>query len=109
MSVTVNIRYYGKNGSAKAFAQEMMQSGTVEAIRKKLGNLTYQYYISWDNPEMILLIAQWINQEALDRHHKSSIMQTIITLRDKYDLHMEVERFISDEAIPNQDQKYIRP
>lgn len=35
MSITVNLRYKGKNGSARAFAEEMTTSGTVEAIRKE--------------------------------------------------------------------------
>lgn len=34
MSITVNIYYSGKNGSAFEFVQEMIKSGTVEAIRK---------------------------------------------------------------------------
>ena len=31
--ITVNIRYTGSNGSARAFADEMITSGTVAAIR----------------------------------------------------------------------------
>lgn len=39
MSITVNIYYKGENGSARAFVQEMISSGTVEAIRQEKGNL----------------------------------------------------------------------
>ena len=31
--ITINIRYTGMNGSARAFAKEMVASGTVEAIK----------------------------------------------------------------------------
>ena len=55
MSITVNLRYKGKNGSAKKFANEMMKSGTVEVIRSETGNLRYEYYQSLDDPETILL------------------------------------------------------
>ena len=34
-------------------------------------------------------------------------MQTIAQLRDKYDLHMTVERYVSDE-LPSSDQGFIR-
>ena len=37
--ITVNIRYTGTNGSARAFADEMIVSGTVAAIRAEEGNL----------------------------------------------------------------------
>ncbi|SEK63697.1 Quinol monooxygenase YgiN [Ruminococcus sp. YRD2003] len=109
MSITVNLRYKGKNGSARAFAEEMTTSGTVEAIRKEEGNLRYEYYLSLDDPETVLLIDEWTEQAAIDRHHASPMMQKIAELRDKYDLHMTVERYISDEeGLPDNDKKFIR-
>ncbi len=109
MSITVNLRYKGKNGSARAFAEEMTTSGTVEAIRKEEGNLRYEYYLSLDDTETVLLIDEWTEQAAIDRHHASPMMQKIAELRDKYDLHMTVERYISDEeGLPDNDKKYIR-
>ena len=33
MAITVNLRYNGTSGKARAFAEEMMSSGTVEKIR----------------------------------------------------------------------------
>lgn len=35
-------------------------------------------------------------------------MQRITELRDKYDLHMKVERFVSDNSDASADQKYIK-
>ena len=42
MAITVNLYYTGKNGSARAFAEEMMASGIVEQVRAEEGNLRYQ-------------------------------------------------------------------
>ena len=108
MSITVNLRYTGKDGSAKKFAEEMVSSGTVDAIRNEAGNLRYEYYESLDDPETILLIDSWENQKAIDVHHASSMMQKIMELREKYDLHMTVERFVSDETMPDSDKSFIR-
>lgn len=109
MAITVNLYYIGKNGSARAFADEMIQSGTVQAIRNEDGNLKYDYYLKIDDPETLLLIDSWKTQSALDLHHASPMMKKIIKLRDKYDLHMRVERYITDEAgIPDSDTRYIR-
>ena len=44
MSITINIYYTGKNGSARIFAEEMIKSGTVEKIRSESGNLRYEYF-----------------------------------------------------------------
>ena len=59
------------------------------------------------DPETVLLIDAWEDQEAIDRHHASPMMGTIAALREKYDLHMQVERFVSDgEALS--DERFIR-
>ena len=107
MSITINIRYRGNNGSAVEFAKEMTSSGTVAKIRNEEGNLRYEYYQSLNDPETILLIDSWENAEAIDRHHASEMMNTITELRNKYDLHMEVDRFTSLDN-PKSDDKFIR-
>lgn len=109
MPITVNIYYTGKNGNAKKFAKEMTNSGIVEDIRKEKGNLKYEYFFPMEDEETVLLIDSWENQDAIDVHHKTPMMQKIIELRQKYDLTMTVERFISDEnGIPEQDKKFIK-
>ena len=81
MAFTINIYYTGSNGSAKQFAV--------------------------NDDETILLIDSWENQKALDEHHKSETMKKILELRNKYDLHMKVERY-SLEDNKEKDKKYIK-
>lgn len=107
MTITINLRYTGTDGNAKKFAEEMISSGTVDAIRAEKGNLRYEYYQSLDAPETILLIDSWESQEALDAHHATPMMATIAALREKYDLHMTVERYTSVET-PETENKFIR-
>ena len=106
--ITVNLYYTGKNGAARAFAEEMIQSGVVSAIRAEDGNRRYAYFFPMDDPETVLLIDQWRDQAAIDAHHASPMMGRIAALREKYDLHMKAERFVSDEALPEQDLKFIK-
>lgn len=109
MSIVVNLRYTGTNGNAVRFAREIEQSGTADAIRKEDGNLRYEYYIPMDDPETVLLIDAWKDQDAIDIHHASPMMKTIAALRDKYDLHMTVERYVSDDAgFSEHDTSFIR-
>ena len=105
MAITINLRYKGAN--ARAFAEEMTASGTVDLIRAEAGNLRYEYYISFDDPETVLLIDSWTDQAAIDAHHASPRMATIAALREKYDLHMTVERFVSIEDNA-EDERFIR-
>ncbi|MGN0642898.1 MAG: putative quinol monooxygenase [Huintestinicola sp.] len=109
MSITVNLYYTGQNGNARKFADEMESSGTADLIRSEKGCLRYEYFVQINDPETVLLIDSWTDQEAIDEHHASDMMKTITEFRDKYDLHMRAERFISDEnGIPHSDLKYIK-
>ena len=53
------------------------------------------------------MIDCWENQEAIDVHHASPMMAKIAELREKYDLHMTVERYVSEE-LSEHDQSFIR-
>ena len=105
--ITVNLYYTGTNGNARKFAEEMESSGTAAKIRAEKGNVRYEYFFPMNDPETVLLIDAWENQEAIDVHHAPPMMQTIISLREKYDLHMKVERFVSEE-LPETDKGFIR-
>ena len=107
--ITVNLYYTGTDGSARRFAEEMVQSGIVDAIRAEEGNLRYAYFFPMDEPETVLLIDQWRDQESIDVHHASPMMAQIAALREKYDLHMKAERFVSDESgLPEKDMRFIK-
>lgn len=104
--ITILIRYKGKEGNAKKFVNEMMSSGIVNEIRKEYGNLRYEYFFPVKDDDSVLLVDSWINQEALDRHHELNLMNKIKLLREKYDLHMEVEKY--SLIVDDKDEKYIR-
>ncbi len=107
MSLVVNLYYTGENGNALKFAEEMEESGIASRIRAEDGNEKYQYFQSLSDPETVLLIDAWRDQQALDVHHASPMMEKLAALRDKYDLHMRAERFVSAEAY-EADEKFIR-
>lgn len=109
MSITVNIYYSGEGDNARKFAEEMVSRGVVSKIRKEKGNLKYEYFFPMDDERTVLLIDSWENQAAIDAHHASEMMKDITVLREKYDLKMKVERYVSDDGgIPEEDKKYIK-
>ena len=107
--ITVNLYYTGKDGNARRFAEEMESSGTADLIRAEKGNVRYEYFLPINDPETVLLIDAWESQEAIDTHHASPMMKTIAEFREKYDLHMKVERYLSDDGgVPASDEGFIR-
>ncbi len=109
MAITVNIYYSGINGSAREFAKEMVSGGIVADIRAEDGNLRYEYFFPMEDEETVLLIDSWKDQASIDAHHASPMMGKIMELREKYNLHMRVERYRSDEdGVPAADKAFIR-
>lgn len=96
MSIIVNLYYTGKDGNARKFAEEMTARGIVDAVRAEEGNERYEYFFPMEDAETVLLIDRWKDQEALDIHHKSEMMKQIAELRDKYKLHLRVERYVEE-------------
>lgn len=109
MCIVVNIYYTGTGNNARKFAEEMESSGTAAAIRQEEGNLRYDYFLPVSEPQTVLLVDCWKDQQAIDRHHASPMMGKVAELREKYDLHMRVERYVPyDGGIPEKDQCFIR-
>ena len=104
--ITVNIYYKGENGNAKKFVEEMKSLGIVDSIKTEDGTLRFDYFYPDGDEETVLLIDEWENQEALDVHHKLPLMKKIMELRDKYNLHMVVNKY--ESINDTKDEKYIR-
>ena len=107
MSITVTPPPPGAPGPAPQFARAPESRGTAAAFRREEGKLRYEYFQPLQDEKTVLLIDSWESQQALDVHHASPMMQTIAALRDKYDLHMRVERYVSADET-TQDDKIIR-
>ena len=59
------------------------------------------------NLRRVLLIDSWESQEAIDAHHHTPTMQKIVELREKYDLHRKILRFVAED-VPSGDGAFIR-
>ena len=104
--ITLHVFYFGEDNKARLFAEEMENSGLANEIRNEEGNLRYEYFYPRNEDNAVLLIDSWVNQEALDIHHELPVMDKIAKLREKYDLHMKVEKFVSIDI--DGDSKFIR-
>ena len=52
--ITLHLFYTGENGNARKFADEMESSGLADLIRKEPGNLRYEYFQPFADPETVL-------------------------------------------------------
>ena len=93
---------------------EVVDAICMHEFIKKSGIVPLSYF---NNPDINMeedenwfkIIDSWESQEAIDKHHATPMMDKITELRNKYDLHMKVERYIEDTAgIPDKDKNFIK-
>lgn len=57
------VTYHTRTGARADFLRAMETSGILETIRKEAGCLRYDYFLSADDPEAILLVEKWESEE----------------------------------------------
>lgn len=102
--LTINIRYTAENGNVQKYVEEMEKSGIADKIRSIEGCIRYDYFFPADDPNGLLLIDEWADQEALNRYHSSPIMQEAAALREKYKLGGRQVRMFRPMTPPNAQQ-----
>ena len=96
----INIRYSAENGNARKYVEEMESSGIAAKIRAIEGCVRYDYFFPADDPEGLLLIDEWADQEALNRYHSSPVMKEAAALREKYKLGgRQIRRFYPESPM----------
>ena len=78
----------------------------VEKSRQEEGNVSYVNVQDREDERIRIFLELWKDQDAIDIHHATPMMATIAALREKYDLHMHAERYISEDL--GTDGKFIR-
>ena len=62
------VTYTAKSGQRDAFLRAVLQSGVPETIRQEDGCLRYDYFLSAERPDEILLIEEWASAEQQQTH-----------------------------------------
>ena len=68
----------------EAFLQRMNGSGVLAAIRNEEGCIKYDYYLSAQDPNELLLIEQWETKEHQQIHVTQPHMDKMRTFKDEY-------------------------
>lgn len=109
MAITVNIYYTGNRGAARKFAEEMTVSGVVDAIRAEAGEPAVCLFLPHGGPGDCAADRQLARSAGFGHPPRLPHDGADRRLREQYDLHMRVERYLSDETpTTSQDEAFIR-
>ena len=92
-TIILHCTYTCKSGMAEPFVQALKDSGAQESVWAEDGCLQYDYHISCEAPDTVVLLEQWRDAAALEQHQKQPHMETIRALKADYVTDMKLERF----------------
>lgn len=71
-----------KPGKRDAFLQQVAASGAHQAVRQEEGCLQYDYFISVEDPDRLLLVEKWTSRGAQQVHMTQPHMDQIRAIKE---------------------------
>ena len=91
--IILQVRYYLQPGKRDAFYETLNRIGVGQGSRAEEGNLQYEYFFSAADPDTMMLLEQWKDQESLDLHKTMPHFLALGELKDEFVLDTEIKRF----------------
>ena len=92
-NIILHVYYTCKSGMAAPFVQALKDSGAQAKVQTEDGCLQYDYHISCELPETVVLLEKWRDAAALERHNTQPHMEDIRRLKAIYCTDMKLERY----------------
>lgn len=83
-TLTLYVRYLAKPGCRETFLRQLTTHGVIDAIRREDGYLRYDYFLSVQNADEILLVEQWQTDEKQQAHLRAPHMDRLRRLKSEY-------------------------
>lgn len=83
-SFIIYVKYTCKPGCREAFLNELTAQGIVDAIRREDGCIRYDYYLSVQDDNTLLLIEQWASEAHQQTHMGQPHMAALRAAKEKY-------------------------
>lgn len=87
------VTYTAKPGMRDRFVQEIFESGVLEKIRREDGCLGYDYYLSAEKEDEILLIEKWTSKEQQQIHLTQPHMEILKSVKNECIAETKLESF----------------
>ena len=84
MKRAVEVHYFIKEGRRADFYNEIISRGIADAARAEEGNEKYEYYLSPENENELLLLEIWTSPEAVKLHMDTPHYKALGELKKEY-------------------------
>ena len=91
--IVIHVTYTCLPGKAQELVRALKDSGAQQAVRAEPGCLQYDYSISCEAPDTVILLEKWQDQAAHEFHMRQAHMQTIAACKEGRVADMRMERY----------------
>lgn len=78
----LSVNYFARSGRREEFLRRIVEGGILAAIRAEEGCLRYDYYLSCQNEDEILLLEEWDTAEHQRIHMEQEHMKRLRVIKD---------------------------
>lgn len=96
--IVLIVTYKCKPGMREEFLEAIIAEGIDVACRADEGNLKYDYYMSTDDENEMLLVEKWRDAASIDLHNEQPHFKRIMEIKDEFLEETTVEKFVSEDA-----------
>lgn len=91
--IVLNVIYSCKSGQRAAFLDAIKAEGLDDASRNEGGNSKYDYYEAIHDPDELLLVEHWQDEEALKAHFEEAHFKRLGELKDEFVSNTSIAKF----------------
>lgn len=89
----LNVTYRMKPGKREEFLAQVTAQGILAAIRAEEGCLGYRYFCSVEDPDQLLLVERWTDEQAQATHMGQPHMKQLAAIKEICALDTKLERY----------------
>ena len=92
-NIILHVYYRCKSGAAQDFVRAIKESGAQDLVRAEDGCIQYDYTLSLEEPDTVVLLEKWRDSDALAAHMQQPHMETIKELKSRFAPDAVIERY----------------
>ena len=92
--VILHVYYMCKAGQAEAFVQALKSSGLQGKVQAEDGCIQYDYHLSLEEKDVVVLLEKWSSAAALEKHLAQPHMAEIRALKEQYVDDARLEKYL---------------
>lgn len=91
--IILHVAYRCQSGKAEEFIRAVKESGLQDLVRREDGCLQYDYHLSLEHHDTVVLLEHWRDNAALSTHLAQPHMNKLGVLKNRFVEDTAIERF----------------